>query len=116
LRELWTVAESVRKEEDLNLCTEFLSGKSLPIEKLSNHRLSRRDIAVKLNPRPSDNLKPASLYGLFDSLIGIRIILFEPEVLTNLACTKFEAIVVLHQLDLGAPAPRYLPLSLCIWP
>ena len=116
MRELRTVAEGVRKEEDLYLCTEFFSGKFLPIEKLSNHRLSRGDIAVELNPRSTDHLKPAKLDGLFDSLIGIRIVLFEPEVLANLACTELEAIVVLHQLDLRAPASCYLPLSLCIGP
>ena len=116
MRELRTVAESVRKEKDLYLCTEFLSGKSLAIEKLSNHRLSRGDIAVKLNPRSTDHLKSARLDGLFDSLKGIRIILFEPEVLANLACAELKAIIVLYQLDLGAPASRYLPFSLCIWP
>ncbi len=96
LRDLRTVPEGVWQKEYFYFGIKFFSRKSLTIKELSNHGLTRGDVSITFHPRTTDDFKTACLNCFFNSLKGIRVVFFQPEVLTYLTCTKFEAIIVFH--------------------
>jgi hypothetical protein len=75
LRKLRAVSKSVWQKENFNAFAKFFLGKSLPIEELPDHRFTRRDVSIKLNPGSSDNLESPALDRFLYSLKGIRIVL-----------------------------------------
>ena len=103
LRDLAAVAEGIRQEEDLRFEAEFVLEEMLVMKKLPSHRLSRWQVAIKLNPRSPHGLKSPFPNPFFQPLIKPRIILLEPPIMGSARRRKLIPLLLerlIHEVQL----------------
>ena len=84
LRERGRVAEHVGQPEVGRLAPELVEEEALAVHDLANQRLTRRDVAVGLDPHAPDRLEPTGRHLVAHAVVQRRVELFHPGVLLGL--------------------------------
>ena len=109
LRQVAWIAEHVGQPQDFRFVTELVHEKAFAMQQLAHQRLTRREVAVCLDPHRADRFPLAGRDAFLDAAIQVWVGLFHPLVLGRLGCGENIVGVLLHQRQLGRPAARDLP-------
>ena len=90
---------------------ERLSQKELP-----HQRFAGRNVAVRLDPRPSDRYELRTRDSLGDPLVEIRVAFLYPRVLLSLRAGELVLRINIHVRGLGTESSYALAVSLGEWP
>ena len=117
LRKLWTVPKRVRQEKNFCSLPKFLLEEILPIEELPSHCFSRGQISIKFDPGSTYWLKFSIFDFLDNSRIQLRIIFFEPPIMSGTRGGKLKSRkFLLEKFELAGPTPCDFSFSLLVGP
>src|SRR5258708_680749 len=91
----------VRQPEDRGLVTKLVNEKALAVHELAHKCLTRRKVAVRLDPHRTNRLPAAGGDLLLDATVDVGIRLLHPLVLQGLRGGKNVVGILVQQCELG---------------